>query len=150
MIYTIIKIFLYIGIGFSIFSFLKPRDNCNTKSAEFTVLSAFLEAKNISAKYGEAIIEFVEGKIKIISSQSEKSYSVDFDISAPLTSKRACSNSYGVPSIKRSFRFSPRGLKDSSGTIYIKCGKDFLAFSVISPTGGITSCYFDGKQWVER
>lgn len=149
MIYTLVRFFLYIGIGFTIFSFSRSPETCNLKSTEFTIVSAFFEAKNLSAKYGEATIEFTEGKIKISSYQNERSYSVDSDISAPPTLKKACSNSYGIPSIKTSFKFSSNGLKDISGTLYIKCNSEFLAFSVISPTGGISLCRYNGKEWEE-
>ncbi|MCS7212718.1 MAG: hypothetical protein NZ927_00610 [Candidatus Calescibacterium sp.] len=144
--YLSLKILIYISIGLTIFSFLKPK-NCNTKSLSAYISSAFLEAKSIAVKYGESTIHFQNEEIKIMSNKFEKKYRFDFKISAPATSKRACSNIAGTPQIKTNFKFSSRGLKDLSGTLYVSCDKDFLAFSVLSPTGGITTCIYNGKEW---
>lgn len=149
MLIFLLRFFIYTATGFMIFSLIPKKNRCNVHELVFSVKSAFFEAKNRAIEYGESLIEFQNGRIKISYSGYEKTYPIPANISAPYTIYRACSNTRGTPSIKTSFRFSPKGMKDISGTIYLSCDNEFVAFSVLSPTGGITPCIYMNQKWEE-
>lgn len=145
----ILNILLYFGVGYMFFYVLRPNP-CELRYVLISARAVFLEAKNMAVERGEAVVEFSgDGTVRILSDGRERVYRFPFRLAAPSTSRRACSNAPGIPSIKSRFRFSSKGMKDISGTVYLACGDRFFALSVVSPTGGITLCVFDGVRWVE-
>ncbi len=144
----ILKIFISLVAGILVFSSIKPKEFCSINSVTEIIKSVFLESKNTALEYGESQLIFSQGEIRIVvRGLTKKVYRFTHPIEPPPVSKKACSNTPGIPTSKTTFRFSSKGLKDLSGTIYIRCGSRFLAFSVLSPTGGVTHCIFDGDSW---
>ncbi len=130
-----------------LFFIIKPKMECGTKSTYTMIEKIFSEAKMLALKYNETKVIFQDGKAVIDYGEGFRQYKIFAKISAPQLNVRACSNTPGNPSIKTTFKFSPKGLKDLSGTLYLKCGEDFIAFSVLSPTGGITKCVLKNNIW---
>ena len=144
----ILRFILSLSVGAIFFFFIiKPKMECGVKSTYTMVEKIFSEAKMLALKYNEVKVIFQDGKAIIDYGEGSRQYKKFAKISAPDVNVRACSNSTGTPSIKTTFKFSPKGLKDLSGTIYLKCGNDFIAFSVLSPTGGITKCILKNNFW---
>lgn len=141
---------LYAAIGAVLLLYPRTRRNCDVSLLVFSINSIFTEAKNLAIKYGESALEFLGGgEIRLVAGGRGKVYRLPFEISAPATPKRPCSNSAGSPSMKTRYVFSPRGLKDISGSVSLLCEDRFVGFSVLSPTGGVFFCLYNGKIWEE-
>jgi hypothetical protein len=126
---------------------IKTKDSCSPKFTKSFVEKLISSTKVMSLKYGESKINFLEKEIEIQYGGKMKIFKHNFRLETPDISYKACSNEKGTPSQKTSYNFSPKGLKDISGSIYIRCGDDFLAFSIISPTGGVSSCILKNGLW---
>lgn len=126
-----------------------PGKRCSPDTARTLIESLFLEAKEKAIDSGEAKISFLDGKVVIKTQEEETEREVDFSPKIPPVMVRACSNQQGFPSQQTEFIFSSYGLKGISGAIYISCGDDFLAFSVVAPVGGISSCILKNGKWEE-
>lgn len=137
----------FVILPFLVLGVIKTKDSCSPKFTKSFIEKLISSAKVMSLKYGESKINFSEREIEIQYGEKKKIFRHNFKLETPAVNYKACSNEKGTPSQKTSYDFSPKGLKDISGAIYIRCGDDFLAFSVISPTGGVSSCILKNGLW---
>ena len=125
---------------------------CNITYAYHVVRSIFTEAKAVALMYGESEVVFSdEEKSAIVYSGSGekmiRKFKLPFSLHIPAVQKKACSNKSGAPKQKKVFKFSSKGMADISGTLYLKCGEEHLAVSVIAPLGAINFCRLENSEW---
>ncbi len=124
-----------------------PKNECSQDTAKLVIESLFLEAKEKAINSGEAKIIFSKNEVIIQTPDDVRKQRVDFYPEAPAIMKSACSNKTDFPKQQTEFTFSSRGLKGISGAVYISCGGESIAFTVIAPTGGISSCLLKNGKW---